>query len=225
MDAQRTRDLQAGYDRVAVDYVEHVYDELRHKPFDRAQLDRFAERVRELGPACDMGCGPGQIARYLYEHGVEACGVDLSAGMIEQARQLNPGLEFNQGDMLQLDIADETWGGIAAFYSIIHVPRAEVVQALRELKRTLKPNGLLLLAFHLGDGVQHNDEWWGHAVSIDFIFFRSEEMEGYLRAAGFVVEETIERGPYPKAEYQSRRAYIWSRKPPVRSTHAAHGNI
>jgi hypothetical protein len=33
-------------------------------------------------------------------------------------------------------------------------------------------------------------------------------METYLRTAGFQVEETIVRDPYPEVEHPSRRAYL-----------------
>jgi len=133
--------------------------------------------------------------------------------MIEQARRLNPGIEFRQGNMLALDVEDEAWAGIAAFYSIIHVPREEVVAALRELKRVLRPGGYLLLAFHIGAEVAHLEEWWGQVVSADFVFFRSHEMQGYLHTAGFEFQEVIERAPYPEVEHQSQRAYVFARKP------------
>src|SRR5580765_3905417 len=94
MDDSPQSDLQRSYDRVADQYVAHIFDELRHKPLDRQLLDRFAESVHGHGPACDMGCGPGQIARYLHERGVDVCGVDVSAGMLECARRLNPEIEF-----------------------------------------------------------------------------------------------------------------------------------
>jgi hypothetical protein len=58
MDRQRTHDLQASYTRVAAEYTRRIADELAHKPLDRQLLDRLAERVRGLGPVCDMGCGP-----------------------------------------------------------------------------------------------------------------------------------------------------------------------
>ena len=101
----------------------------------------------------------------------------------------------------------------SAFYSIIHIARTEVVGALRELRRVLRPGGLLLLALHIGDDVLHLDEWLGQAVSVAFFFFRAAEMAGYLKSAGFEVEEITERNPYPDVEHQSRRAYIFARKP------------
>ena len=207
-------DLQSSYDRVAEDYASQFCDELDKKPFDRKMLDWLAERVNESGVICDMGCGPGQIARYLHEHGAKACGVDLSTEMLKHAQRLNPDIPFRQGNMLALtDIADGSYTAIAAFYSIIHIPRSSVVEALQELKRVLSPKGLLLLTFHIGQQIIHRDEWWDKEVSLDFIFFETEEMKGYLKTAGFELEEVIERDPYADVEYQSRRAYIFARRP------------
>jgi SAM-dependent methyltransferase len=213
MDEQQLHDLQASYDRVAEEYARRIYGELAHKPLDRALLDRFAEQIRELGPACDMGCGPGHVARYVHDRGVETWGVDLSPGMVETARRLNPGMTFRQGNMLALDIPDATFGGITAFYSLIHVPRSEVAAALRELRRVLRPGGVLLAAFHIGQQVVHLEEWWDERVALDFNFFTPDEMVGYLQAAGFTIDEVIERLPYPDVEHQSQRAYIFARRP------------
>ena len=211
MDPEKTATVQASYDRVARKYVEQLFNELENKPLDRSLLDRFAANVR--GPVCDLGCGPGQVARYLHSKGVEVFGIDLSPGMVEQALQLNPGIEFRQGNMLSLEDSPESWGGIAAFYSIVHIPREEMTVALRECRRVLRPGGLLLLAFHVGEEILHRDEMWGEDVSLDFIFFRSDEICAWLKDAGFEIEEAIERDPYPDVEHQSRRAYIFARKP------------
>lgn len=209
-----SNELRSSYDRVAEDYAEQFRDELGKKPFDRKMLDWLAEKVGGLGVICDMGCGPGQVARYLHDRGVKACGVDLSPAMVQQAQSLNPAINFQQGDMLALtDVADNSYGGIAAFYSIVHIPRRQVVRVLLELKRVLRPRGVLLLTFHIGQEVKHLDEWWGKEVDLDFLFFRTDELKGYLTAAGFVLEEVIERDPYPEAvEYQSRRAYVFAKK-------------
>jgi SAM-dependent methyltransferase len=206
-------DCQSTYDRVADEYVRRIADELRDKPFDRELLDRFAAIVGDGGLACDMGCGPGHIARYLRERGAAVCGVDLSAEMVQRARQLNPGVEFQQGDMLALDVPDGVWAGIAAFYSIIHISPGDLPRALGELHRALQPGGRLLLAFHLGSDVLHLDEWWGHEVNVDFFLYRSDEMADGLRSAGLEVTEILERDAYPDIEYQGRRAYIFARKP------------
>ena len=145
-----SEEVQSAYDRVAENYAEQFRDEMDRKPFDRKMLDWLAEKVGDLGVICDMGCGPGQIARYLNAHGVKVCGVDLSSEMVRQAKSLNPQIPFQQGDMFALsDVADNSYGGIAAFYSIVNLPRPSVVPALQELRRVLSLNGVLLLAFHV----------------------------------------------------------------------------
>ena len=207
---QHLHELQASYDEVAEEYAGRIFTELEQKPLDRALLDRFAKQVR--GTVCDVGCGPGQVASYLHERGVEVLGIDASAGMVEQARRLNPGLTFRQGTMSVLEVADEMWGGIVAFYSIIHIPRQEVVAVLCEWRRVLRPGGLLLLAFHQGDEVRHVEEWWSIRVSLDFAFFQRTEMEDYVREAGFVLDESIERPPYEGVEVATRRIYIIAHK-------------
>lgn len=207
-------DLKKSYDRVAKDYAEQFRGEMEKKPFDRKMLDWLIEKVGERGIICDMGCGPGQIARYLHDSGAKVCGVDLSQAMVERALELNPDIPFQQGDMLALrDVADDSYGGVAAFYSIVHVPRPMMIQALRELNRVLRPGGVLLVTFHLGQEIIHRDEWWGKEVSLDFIFFEREEMKSYLTTAGFELQEVIERDPYGEdIEHQSRRAYIFAQK-------------
>jgi SAM-dependent methyltransferase len=206
--------LRDDYDQVAEEYAREFCDELDKKPFDRKMLDWLAERVDRRGVICDMGCGPGQVARYLRGRGAEVCGLDLSPEMVRQAQALNPDIPFQQGDMLALtNVADNSYAAIAAFYSIIHIPRPSMIEALRELKRVLRPEGLLLLTFHIGQQTVHRDEWWGKEVSLDFHFFETEEMKGHLETAGFALAEAIERDPYPDVEYQSRRAYIFAKKP------------
>lgn len=208
-------EVQSSYDRVAENYAEQFRDEMERKPFDRKMLDWLAEKVGGLGVICDMGCGPGQIASYLHRQGVAVCGVDLSPAMVQQAQGLNPHLSFQQGDMLALaNVADNSYGGIAAFYSIVNLPRSSVVRALQELRRVLCPKGVLLLAFHIGEGGKHLDELLGQEVSLDFFFFETAEVKDYLSTAGFELEEAIERDPYSKeVEHQSRRAYLFARKP------------
>jgi SAM-dependent methyltransferase len=213
MDTPNSSNVQDAYDLVADEYVRRIYDELHHKPLDCQLLDRFAERLRDRGVVCDLGCGPGHVARYLHERGAQVCGIDLSPEMVQRARQLSPEIEFRQGDMRALDIADGAWAGVAAFYSLIHIPRDDMVRVLQEIKRVLRPGGLLLAGFHVGDDVVHMEDWWGHKVSVDFFFFRAEEMAGYLNSAGFQVEEIIEREPYAEVEHPSRRAYIFAEKP------------
>ncbi len=204
---------QSSYDAIAPEYAQKFQDEMDFKPFDRICLDRLIRETGHLGPICDLGCGPGQIARYLHRQGAQTLGVDLSPNMVAEASRLNPEIWFHQGNMLSLPDASDSWGGIAAFYCIIHIPRDKVVDALLEMKRVLKPGGVLLITFHIGDQTDHVDTMWEKKVDLDFNYYQSNEMEARLEAAGYELEDTLVRDPNPEVEVATRRAYLFARNP------------
>jgi ubiquinone/menaquinone biosynthesis C-methylase UbiE len=204
---------RSSYDAVAADYAVKFQDELSRKPFDRVMLAWLVERVAASGSICDIGCGPGQVAAYMKSLGAESCGIDLSPQMVKQARRLFPEIPFQQGNMLALaDVADSSFAGVTAFYSIIHIPYQQVVDVLKELHRVLKPDGWLLLTFHIGEEVRHLEEWWEKPVMLDFNFFTTPQMKSYLLEAGFELYEAVERDSYPDVEVATRRAYLFARK-------------
>jgi len=100
--------MRASYDALAAEYARRLRDELDHKPFDRAMLEEFAARVAPAGLICDLGCGPGHIARFLRDRGAQVFGIDLSEGMLAEARRLNQDISFLRGTMLSVGIGDAT---------------------------------------------------------------------------------------------------------------------
>lgn len=208
----RPSGIRASYDVIADEYARRIYGELKDKPFDREWLKKFAGRIRGSGWTCDLGCGPAQIARSLADDRVRVFGLDLSSGMLRTAKRLNPDLPFVQGSILELPLASASLAGVAAFYSIIHIERGQVVNALAEMRRVLRPSGSLFLTFHLGTGSVEEKDLWGYGVDFSANLFTSAEMLEYLSAAGLVIDEAAEREPYPEVEYQSRRAYIISHR-------------
>ncbi len=207
-------DLQAGYDRVAEHYAAEFFEELKRKPFDCQMLDDFAQSLGDISgnkAVCEIGCGPGQVARYLKDRGVNMRGIDLSPAMVRVATRLNPDIPFQQGDMLSLNLEDDSLAALVLFYSIIHIKREDVTRALQEMNRVLTSGGKLFLACHGGEGELHRDEWYGQTVSIDFRLFQGDEMLGYLQTAGFVDIKIVERAPY-EFEYPTKRVYAFASK-------------
>ena len=207
------RDTRASYDAIAVSYAERFAGAEAAKPLDRAVLDAFAEYVRNAGdlPVADIGCGPGRVTAYLSGRGLTAFGIDLSPGMIEVARGSHPGVRFEVGSMLALDLPDDSLGGVLAWYSTIHVPDEQLPRALAEFRRVLVPGGHLLLAFQAGDEPLLLTEAMGHAISLVFRRRQPERVAELLGRAGLPVAPACGASPTMTAVSPSerRRPLCW----------------
>ncbi len=210
---QKSYQVEGVYDSVAKEYAEAFSNEHENKPKDQEILQRFAREIGDRQPAWDLGCGPGQTAQYLKNLGIEISGLDLSERTLEQARARHPDIHFLKGDLLKLDFEDDSIAGAVAFYAIVHFSQEQVGVAFREVLRVLKPGGLFLVTFHIGEEDIHIDEFLGKPVDIDFSFFTTEFIGRCLLDSGFEKIEIIEREPYPGVEYESRRAYVFAAKP------------
>ncbi|MEE1786838.1 class I SAM-dependent methyltransferase [Streptomyces sp. SP17BM10] len=202
--------VRGSYDTVAEEYLERIGDELAHKPVDRALLGVIVEEAAG-GVVADLGCGPGHVAGWLTGHGTEVVGIDLSPRMVELARREHPKAAFRTGDLLDLPAADGEFAAAVALYSVIHLEPGELAPAFAEVRRVLRPGGLLLVSFHLGSEVRRLDEWWGHQVDVDFHFLRTDDVAAHLTAAGFAVEARLEREGLPE-EAPTRRGYLLARR-------------
>ena len=205
--------VRENYDRIADEYARRIFRELEGKPLDREWLIRFAGAVKEHGTVCDVGCGPGHVARFLHEAGADVFGLDLSPQMIAEAQRLSSDIEFRIGNMLALDIPDDSLAGITAFYAIVNIPVESLPIVFGEFFRVLQPRGMLLLAFHIGEEVLRPQELWGRPVAMEFYHLQPGMIRTMLVDAGFEITEVVTRDPYPEVEFQSRRAYIFARKP------------
>jgi SAM-dependent methyltransferase len=187
-------DTRSSYDTDAAGYAEKVRELLGEMPYLRASLVLFAELVHSTGggPVADVGCGPGHVTAYLRDAGVDVFGIDLSPEMIAIARRDYPDLRFDVGTMTNLDLADESVVGIIAFWSVIHVPDHAIPGVFENFHRVLRPQGLLLVGFHVGDETRHRSEGYtGRPINVDSHRRRSGTMMGWLRDAGFTIEAEL----------------------------------
>jgi ubiquinone/menaquinone biosynthesis C-methylase UbiE len=201
------------YDTTAGNYARKFLDELQHKHLDKILLHVFAAENASRGRMIDLGCGPGQTTRFLFECGVkEILGTDLSPNMVEVAQGSHPSIAFEVADMLQLQYADGSVGSAIAFYSIVHFDYELVKVAFKEVFRILVSGGQFLFSFHVGSETIHLDSFLEKNVNIDFYFMEVEKISELLAEVGFEVIDCIQREPYKDVEHSSKRAYIWVRK-------------
>lgn len=211
-EASYLRTTRAGYDAIAVDYIEHFKSELN--PLETAMLGAFAEYVHGDdgdGPVVELGSGPGRVTAHLNRLGLDISGIDLSPVMVASARRTYPELRFDEGSMTDLDLPDGTLSGVVAWYSIIHIPDEELPHVFAEFYRILAPGGRLALAFQVGDEPLHFDEAFGHAVSLDFRRLSPDRVAELLDGAGFHPTAQLRREP--AGTETTPQAHILARKP------------
>jgi ubiquinone/menaquinone biosynthesis C-methylase UbiE len=170
-------DTRTSYDTVAASYAELTRHLLDETPVERAVLVLFADLVHAQGGGlvADVGCGTGRITGHLRTLGVDAFGIDLSPGMIDVARRDHPGVRFDVGSMTDLALADASVAGLVAWYSLIHIPDAEISSVLAHFRRVLRPGGPLLLSFHVGDESRLKTEGYGgHPMKV-YVHRRQQE--------------------------------------------------
>ncbi|MFE9746685.1 class I SAM-dependent DNA methyltransferase [Saccharothrix saharensis] len=186
-------DTRTSYDTVAESYTDFTRESLAKLPLLRGVLALFAEAAREVGgPVADVGCGPGHITAHLRGLGLDAFGVDLSPRMVDIARRDHPGARFEVGSMTDLPLADGSVGGVLAFYSVIHVPDAEVPAVFAHFRRVLRPGGVVMLGFHVGDRDHLKTEGYGgHPMSLHVHRRPVERVAGWLRDAGFTIAAQV----------------------------------
>ncbi|MGX6603217.1 class I SAM-dependent methyltransferase [Micromonosporaceae bacterium Da 78-11] len=148
MDVERVREAYAG--------VAEIYIGLfgRREQVHADDLDLLARHLAiRPGQVLDVGCGPGQLTGYLRSLGVDATGIDLVPEFITHARAAHPTGEFRLGSMASLDVEDGSVAGVLAWYSLIHLPPADLDGVLAEFRRVLTPGGPLVIGFFDGDEV------------------------------------------------------------------------
>lgn len=162
---------------------------------DRARIARWAEEVD--GRLLDIGCGPGHWTAFLADRGCAVEGIDLVPVFIEGASARFPHIPFRVASLTDLDAEQGSFGGVLAWYSIIHAPAEEIPSLLAAVRRVIPEGGRLLLGFFDGpDG-----EPFPHAVTTAHTW-SIPGMAELLRHAGFLVndsESRVSEGQRPHA--------------------------
>jgi uncharacterized protein len=202
----------AAYDIVAASYEAKFVGELEDKPRDRELLDNLASRG--VGAVLDVGCGPGQIGAYLAHHGRTVFGVDLSENMTRLASSRLSGAVV--ADMRALPLRTGSVSDIVSFYSVIHLPKAELGAALREFTRVLQPGGHALVSAHEGEGPIEITQFLSHKVDLAATFFSLDDLVSTAVDAGLEIVVADSRQPYDK-EGPTVRLYVDAAKPTIRN--------
>jgi ubiquinone/menaquinone biosynthesis C-methylase UbiE len=128
------------------------------------ELERSTQQemlTRWVAPAgrrvVDVGCGSGELVRWLREQGADAIGVECGETMMRLAREADPEHPeaYLEGVGQDLPLPDASADAVVMSFSLHHVPREEMTNALREAHRILRSGGTLYVAEPIAAGPGH----------------------------------------------------------------------
>jgi SAM-dependent methyltransferase len=142
----------------------------------------------------DLGCGPGRDLIAFRDLGHHPVGLDGTLAFVEMARRQSR-VDVLHQNFLTLDLPQAHFDGVFANATLFHVPTSELARVLGELRRCLRPGGVLFASNPRGD----NHEGWNgqrYCVYHDLAQWRRfvmgagfEEVRHYYRPAGLPREQ------------------------------------
>ena len=187
-DRDPKRIVEDGYDAIAERYF--AWSDADPSPTRRAWLARATRRIPPDTDVLDLGCGAGIPMTAALAVGRRVTGVDLSARQVALARRNVPSATFIQADMTTLDLPAESLDAVTAFYSLTHLPQAELPDLLASIHRWLRPGGVFLASLGAqksADAVEA--DWLG--VPMFFGHHGAKRNRALIRRAGFEIEDAV----------------------------------
>ena len=197
------------FDIAAGTYVEFVGTDISSAtecPTDRSLLVDFIELIKRqtISRVADVGCGPGRVAAFMADCGLDVVGVDISQAMLAIASTAHPHIEFEEGRLDALPIETGVLAGAVCWYSIIYTPPDRLDEAFDELARVLMPGGYLLLAFQAEGEPVHREDAFGTRLPLTSYRHNMQEVAGRLEETRFKIYTTALRAAELEHETSSQ---------------------
>ena len=205
---------QGTYDRIAPEYtarIEGLVSDSWIGEYESGLVDRFLSMLPGDAPGVlDIGCGGGKDTRHFRREGARVVAIDLSAGMLAEARKRVPGGVFCRMDMRGLGFSAGTFDGVWANGCIYHVPKADIAGVFGEIGRVLRPAGTLSFNFKAGtgEGLDEAPASFGGGPRF-YAYYQGTEMKDLLSQAGFRV---LEMTRYPEKVLGEEIIQAWARR-------------
>ncbi|WUE96754.1 methyltransferase domain-containing protein [Streptomyces sp. NBC_00490] len=177
----------------AFDAIGDRYDEaFPHKEGQVASAEWLIRSLPTGSRVLDLGCGTGiPTARQLADGGLDVVGVDLSDRMVTLARRSVPTGTFHRADIADLrpdgprDLG--RFDAVAAFFSLLMLPRAEIPLAVRTIHYLLVPGGLFALSMVEADVDDFSIPFIGSTIRVSG--YLRDELREVVEAEGFEIAE------------------------------------
>lgn len=190
-------DLKSTYNKIAKDWMSNHNSDTWWKD----GTAKYSSFLNPQSTILDVGSGAGQKAKYFVEKGFEVTGIDFSEKMVELAKKQVPTAKFFTKDIKQPLEFETLFDGVFAQAVLLHIPKNEILDVLKNIITPLKDGGYLYIAVkELKPGSKEEvivkENVYGYDFERFFSYFTLEEMKKYLDKIKLtIVYETITKSP------------------------------
>ncbi len=210
---QETDDVLNTYEKIAADYATTVKSDV----LDHRYIEKFLLLFKPGQKILDIGVGTGTLSAEMKEnHGLDVTAIDFSKEMLDIARKNHADLKILRMDLRDLNFKDESFDGIFANYSLIHIVEGDVADSIKGMNRVLKPGGLLYLALQEPITPMDKDGYYPLAYRPElkmFInLFTEDEIKNHLVKTDFKIVSIERREPQKETEFPFYKLFIIAEK-------------
>jgi len=187
MDSRIQKTIEA-YGKLASQYSDYTFEKISQ--FNLTQFMSMLKGKKIL----DAGCGSGRDTDYFKEESFDVTGVDISPGMIAEAKKRAKG-DFRVMDMAKLEFDDESFDGLWCCATMTHVLKKDAPDVLKGFHRVLKKDGVLYFSVKDGEGEKIGPSKSLSMTPVFKAFYKQQEVEDISQEAGFtLVQAHAEEG-------------------------------
>jgi len=138
--------------------------------------------VKQDAKILELGCGPGNITKYLLSNHphFEIVGVDVAPNMIAIAKEYNPHATFIEMDIRHIDSIHSKFDAIIGGFCLPYLSHEDAVQLLKNSYNLLNENGLFYLSFIEGKPNESNFQVASTGHRSYFYFYQLDELIAQL---------------------------------------------
>lgn len=200
-----------------------------------AEFSIFVDYMENGDKVLDAGCGNGRLLWLFKDKAINYIGVDISENLVDLAKKKHPRNNFIVADNLNLPFSDNNFDKVFSVAVLHTIPSREMREkAILELKRVLKPKGLLILTvwdvwrkdtlpllikFSLlkligKSKLDFGDAFipWGNKIQRYYHFFRKRELYSLVEENGFRI---IQKGVAKNENGKRSNIYLVAEKAPM----------
>lgn len=192
--------LTETYNRIAEDWHrDHMRDDWWIEG-----TDVFIKKLPANARVLDVGCGSGVKSKYFIDRGFKVTGIDISDKLLEIARREAPKGGFKVLSMIDLNSLSETFDGVFAQASLLHIPKKDAGEVVKKMADRLVPHGLLYISVKevregsFDEKIEKENDY-GYEYERFFSYFTMAELEKHFADAGLKVVTKM-RNPNPSGK-------------------------